>query len=225
MSLLMLFHVTAGGIAVLAGMTALFAPKGRGLHRQAGRLFVVAMLAMASAGAVIAWLKPMMISVLAGVFTVYLVLSSWLAIRRHRPGPAEWALLALTLAVSLAGVVFGLEAQRSASALKDGFPAEAYFFFGGMALLAAVLDGLLLARGGVEGRHRLARHLWRMGFALYIANGSLFTGPGVKLFPEAWRSSALLSVPEALVALILLFWLGRLLVQRFWPSIRRRPAS
>lgn len=226
MSWLMLLHVTSGGIAVLAGMTALFAPKGPGFHRRAGQVFVAAMLVMAAAGTVIAWLKPIMISVLAGVFTGYLVLSSWLTIRRrpHRPGPAEWGLALLAVGVCVGSLVFGLEARQSPSGLKQGFAAADYFFFAAAAGLAATLDGLMLLRRGVSGRHRLARHLWRMGFALFIANGSLFTGPGAKLFPQAWRDSALLSLPEALVALTLLFWLGRLLVQRFWrPGLTTSP--
>lgn len=227
MSPLMLLHVTSGTMAVLAGMTALFAPKGSGLHRLTGRVFVIAMLLMAGAGTVIAWQRSISITVLAGVFTGYLVLTSWLTIRsrEHRPGPVDIALLLPVLGVAVGGIVFGLEALRSASGLKGGYAAEAYFFFAGMALLAAALDGWMLVRGRIAGRHRLARHLWRMGFALYIANGSLFTGPGVKLFPEAWRGSALLSVPEALVALMMLFWLGRLLAQRFWPALRRQSAT
>lgn len=218
MSPLMLLHVTSGTMAVLAGMTALFAPKGSGLHRVTGRVFVIAMLLMAAAGTVIAWQRSISITVLAGVLTGYLVLTSWLTIRsrEHRPVPVDIALLLPVLGVAAGGIVFGLEALRSASGLKDGYAAEPYFFFAGMALLAAALDGWVLLRGGVAGRHRLARHLWRMGFALFIANGSLFTGPGVKLFPESLRGAALLSVPEALVALTLLFWLGRLLAQRFW---------
>lgn len=227
MSPLMLLHVTTGMLAVLAGMTALFSRKGPGLHRVAGRVFVVTMLLMAAAGTLIAWQRSISITVLAGVFTGYLVLTSWLAIRsrEHRPGPADIALLLPGLGVVAGGILFGLEALRSATGLKDGYAAEPYFFFAGMALLATALDGWMLVRGRIGGRHRLARHLWRMGFALYIASGSLFTGPGAKLFPESMRDSALLSVPEGLVALMLLFWLGRLLVQRFWPTLRRQPAS
>jgi hypothetical protein len=35
----------------------------------------------------------------------------------------------------------------------------------------------MLARGGVLGAKRIARHLWRMCFGLFIAAGSFFLGP------------------------------------------------
>jgi hypothetical protein len=35
----------------------------------------------------------------------------------------------------------------------------------------------MLLRGGVVGTQRVARHLWRMCFGLFIAAGSFFLGP------------------------------------------------
>ncbi len=213
MSPLMLVHVVAGTISVLAGATALFATKGSKTHRTAGNLFFTFMLLMAASGSIIAWQKPSMITFLAGVFTLYLVATSWVTIRRSAPNIGIFELIAplVAMAIGAAGIWFGLEALQSVPALKDGFSAEPYFFFGGLALFAAALDINLLFRRGVAGRHRIARHIWRMCFALYVATGSLFTGPGARAFPESIRDSFLLSVPENVVALLLVFWLARVL--------------
>ena len=43
-------------------------------------------------------------------------------------------------------------------------------------LLAAAGDVRMLMRGGVLGARRIARHLWRMCFGLFIAAGSFFLG-------------------------------------------------
>lgn len=223
MSLLMWFHVVTGSVAVTAGMLALFAPKGRVWHRRAGQVFVVSMLLMASAGALIAWFRPMMISVLAGVFTCYLVISAWRTLHQTRMGWADALQIGLALAVVAAGLRFGLEAQGSADGLKDGYAAADYFFFVGLAALASVLDLVMWVKGGVSGQHRLARHLWRMSFALFIAAGSLFTGPGAKLFPKDWQGSAWLSLPEVLVLLTMLFYLGHMVFKRL--LARRRLTS
>jgi hypothetical protein len=44
-------------------------------------------------------------------------------------------------------------------------------------LLAAAGDLRMLVRGGLFGAKRIARHLWRMCFGLFIASGSFFFGP------------------------------------------------
>jgi len=44
-------------------------------------------------------------------------------------------------------------------------------------LLAAAGDVRMLVRGRVLGAKRIARHLWRMCFGLFIAAGSFFLGP------------------------------------------------
>jgi uncharacterized membrane protein len=218
MSLMMIFHIVTGTLSVCAGAIALLSRKGSRLHRAAGNVFFVSMLMMAAAGATIAFLKPQMITFLAGVFTCYLVATAWVTIRRaeRKIGFFEFASPVIALAVGVAGVVFGLEAMNSASGLKDGFPAEPYFFFGGIALLAMALDINVLFRRGIAGRHRIARHIWRMSFALYIAMGSLFTGPGATAFPESIRGSALLSVPENVVALLMVIWLARVLFTKWY---------
>ena len=51
------------------------------------------------------------------------------------------------------------------------------FFLGSVMLLAAAGDIRMLVRGGVRGAKRIARHLWRMCFGLFIAAGSFFMGP------------------------------------------------
>ena len=222
MSALMLFHVVTGTVAVLAGAAALFARKGGRVHRAAGNLFFVTMLCMATAGATIAFRQPTMITVLAGVFTVYLVATAWAAVRRPAGtvGAFDYLALAVALTISAGGLVFGMQALDSAEGLKDGFSHEPYFFFAGLALIAAGLDVNQLVRRGLAGAHRIARHLWRMCLALYIAAGSLFTGPGAQAFPESLRGTAVLSVPENLVALLMLFYLARVLLGRRFKGTR-----
>jgi uncharacterized membrane protein len=217
MSPLMLIHVVTGTVSVLAGAIALFATKGSKIHRAAGNIFFAFMMVMATTGAIIALQKPSMITFLAGVFTLYLVATSWVTIRRTVPKIGIFDVVAplVALGIGAGGIWFGLEALQSVLKLKDGFPAEPYFFFGGLALVAAALDINLLIHRGVQGRHRIARHVWRMCFALYIATGSLFTGPGARAFPESIRDSVLLSVPENVVALLIVFWLARVLFTKF----------
>lgn len=221
---MLLIHIAAGLIAVLSGAAALGLRKGSPPHRVSGRVFVLAMIATGASGAYVAFFLPQMITFLAGLFTCYLVLSGWRAARAQGgAGPAEIIAILAALSIGTSGVFFGLEALGSEDGLKDGFSAGPYFFFGGLALLAAILDGSVLIRRGVTGAQRVARHLWRMCFALFIAAGSLFTGPGAEAFPEALQGSPLLSAPELIILGLMLFWLTRvLLAGRRW---RKAPAG
>ncbi len=225
----MIAHISAGAIAVLAGATALFARKGSRLHRIAGNAFFVSMLIASSVGAYAAFIKPEMITALAGVFTCYLVATAWMTVMRpeRRAGVVDGAGLIAALGVGAGGIFFGLEAQNSALGLKDGYSAEPYFFFGGLALLAALLDASVIVRRGIAGRQRIARHLWRMSFALYIAAGSLFTGPGSTAFPEGLKGSPILSAPETIVMALMAFWLARVLLTKWAdkPSQRSAPSA
>jgi len=116
-------------------------------------------------------------NVLFGVFTLYLVATAWLTVRRKEGdvGPLEWGLLVVGLAEGAGFFILGWETAHSATGSVDGYPA-AFFIFGSDALLCATGDVRMLVRRGISGAPRMARHLWRMCFALFIAVGSFFLG-------------------------------------------------
>lgn len=219
-------HIATGSIALAAGAVALYGVKGAKLHRKSGMLFVLAMLLMSATGAVMAALKPEAISVIAGALAFYLVATALLTVWRPAVG-AFWidlgAMLA-ALAIAIAGIYFGFEALNSSTGTKDGFPAPPYFIFGTVALLAALLDLRMLVARGIKGPHRLARHLWRMCFALFIAAASFFLGQA-QVFPESIRNPALLAVPVFLVLLLMLYWLGRILLPARYRRAKQAPAG
>ncbi len=220
MSLIMVLHIIMGTIAVLAGAVALIARKGSRAHRSAGKIFFTTMAIMAAAGIYLALIVPMAISVLVGIFTIYLVVTSWMAAREQGETIVllHYIALAIALGVAAGGLFYGLEAQNSPDGLKDGLPAFPHYFFGGLALLAACGDAVMIARRGIAGKQRIARHLWRMCFAYFIAAGSLFTGPGATAFPEAIRDTGLLSAPEPIILAIMLYWIVRVLATRLYES-------
>jgi hypothetical protein len=80
----------------------------------------------------------------------------------------------IPLAIGILGWVNGVEALRSETGSKFGVPAGMHLFMGSVCLLAAAGDVRILVRGGVFGVQRIARHLWRMCFGLFIAAGSFF---------------------------------------------------
>lgn len=208
---LVFVHIWAALAGILFGSAALFVRKGSRLHRMAGNVFFVSMLTMSSIAVYMAaFVRPEMINVLAGALTFYLVATAWATVKRSQgqSGLFEIGAMLAGAAIGIGGLIFGLEALNSARGLKDGFPAAAYFGFGSVALLFAGSDIRMLARGGVSGVQRIARHLWRMSFALLIATASLFLGQQ-KMFPEALRGTKILFVPVIIVVAAMLYWLIR----------------
>ena len=214
-------HIAAGSLGLLAGAAAAILRKGTRRHAVAGNFFFGSMLGLTSSAVYIALTSPdgAVINILMGLLTAYLVTTSWWTARRRgvETGLFDRIALLAALAVSSGLFYYGLAAASSASGRKDGIPATVYLVFGSVALLADGLDLRMIANGGVSGARRLARHLWRMCVALFIAVMSFFQGQP-QVFPEALRNSGLLIVPGLLVVLLLIVWLVRL---RFSKAVRR----
>ena len=218
-------HVVAGSVALLAGTVALIARKGAWTHRKAGLAFVITMLLMSASGGLIALAMNKTLSMVAAVLTFYLVLTAWLTVHRPTRGGRllDWSAMSGALLLGTWAVLLGYQALQSTNGTIDGQPAQVAVVFGFIALLAASLDGRMLAAGGAAGRHRLLRHLWRMCLALLIAMASFFLGQA-QVFPEAMQSLALLSLPVLGVLLLMIFWIGRVLLSRRYRSLKPKSA-
>lgn len=211
-----LIHIVAGLLALAAGAVALYASKGSPLHRHSGAVFVAAMLLMTtSAGVMALFYSPNRVNVVAATLTFYLVVTGLLTVRRT---VAEMrlvtaALMLIAVTISMRAFDLGFDALASPSGLVDHVPAPPLFLFAIAGLLGAGLDARLLWAGQISGGHRLARHLWRMTFAMWIATTSFFLGQAT-FFPEPMRKTALLAIPVLLVTFLLFWWLVRVLWKR-----------
>ena len=213
-------HVGGGMTALVSGATAAFAPKGRRLHALAGRLFVAAMLVMAGVGAIVAPLLPQRMNIAAGVFTIYLVLSAWSAARR-KPGDAgrvEVATLLIGIAAFAICAWLIWVGSQSAEGVVDGQDYHPLIVFAALAALGVFLDVRMLRRGGITGVSRIARHLWRMCLALFIASASFFLGQP-QLFPTWLSSSNALFIPALVPLVLLIVWMLRLRIGRRWRTV------
>lgn len=218
------FHVAAGTIALVAGAGALLFRKGSQPHRAAGILFVISMLGMAASGAVLALLTREWISVLGGITTTYFVVTAWWTLRRAGRGKGrfEAAMLALAVAGGLGYVAVELEAARS-GIRPAGVPAGVGYVFGAIVFLAALGDARMLRRGSISRNQRIARHLWRMCYALLIASISFFLGQ-MQVFPAFVRDSGILFVLAFLPLAAMAFWVPRTLWRKRSSGVGSQPA-
>jgi hypothetical protein len=219
-------HIAGGTVGILAGAAALTVRKGRGLHVLAGNTFFVAMIVMAGIGAFVAPLlssaqgDPKWGDSIIAFFTCYLVATGWATVRRKAGTIGRFERVAFAFAALLAGVAifFGAVAAGDPDGLVGGSPAQSYFVFGGIIALAAALDLKTILNGGVSGVPRIARHLWRMCLALFVATASLFFGQQDEL-PQVMRDLPLLLLILGFAPFaLMLFWLVRI---RFAKAIAR----
>jgi hypothetical protein len=220
---ILLVHIAGGTVGLLAGTAAIIFRKGSARHALAGRIFVVAMLIMGSLAAYLAIVRHQPGNFGGGVFTFYLILTAWLTARRRDGETArfDWLLLVIPLALGTLTWVNGIAIVRSGVDPPDGVPAGMNFFMGSIMLLAAAGDVRMLVGGGIAGAKRIARHLWRMCFGLFIAAGSFFMGPSNRPFrllstvglgqhlPMALFSTGVYLVLTIAPLILLVYWLVR----------------
>lgn len=83
-------HVASGVLALLAGLGAIVSrPKGGGLHRKAGRVYVYAMAAALAAAIPLALVRESLFLLLLVVFVGYAVFTGYRVLSRKRPSPGE----------------------------------------------------------------------------------------------------------------------------------------
>lgn len=214
-------HIAAGLVALAAGFIALHARKGGPVHVATGRAFAVAMLVMTlSAGLIAILLQPNPGNTVAAGMTLYLVSTAWLAVRRapDRARLLHIALMTFAFGIGLYDIALLRVAWQTPGRVVDGIPAVALIMFGVVILIAVIGDLRLLRRGQPVGPARILRHLWRMGFALWIAALSFFLGQADE-FPAAVRQSGVLFLPPLVVTASLMFWVLR----QGWAVLRARP--
>lgn len=208
-------HIVAGGLGLIVGYLALYSPKGGGLHRKSGMMFVSAMLTTAVCGMVIAAARGVApaINIPAGLLTAYLVITALTTVRSPA-AQSRWLGLAamVAMAVGLTSLTFGVQAVANGGT-RNGMPAFPFFMFGVVGTLASAGDVRVMRSGALRGAPRLARHLWRMCFALFIAALSFFIGQA-DVFPKALRIRPLLAFPVLLVLVTMLYWLWRVRIRR-----------
>lgn len=202
-------------MAVIHVITGLFAMKGASWHRRSGMVLVWMMQVICAGGGAMAalWPTASAINLLADLLTAYLVVSGYLTVLPPVRGGRSWYLGRLLLATGLAVTCLGLgfSAAMNANGRLQGFSPLPYFLFCTTGTFAAIGDLRMLLAGMLQGVGRIARHLWRMCFAMLVATMSLFLGQ-TDDFPEALRILPLLAAPVVLLSL--LYWLWRVRVRR-----------
>jgi hypothetical protein len=208
--LMLLTHVLGGTTAVVSGFAALLVAKGGRAHRRTGMVFVVAMAIMGSFATVVATYEGKVGSIVAGIFSVYFILTGLTTVRPIGMfGRREHiALMLVPLAMGALLFTYGFIALGLPGASLNGVPAAMMLFLASVNVLAAIGDWRMIWGGGVGGARKVARHLWRMCFGMFIATGSFFIGQ-MQVFPKPLRILPLMLALGVAPLGVLLYWMWR----------------
>lgn len=210
----LIVHVTGGLVAILGGFGALALRKGSPGHRGAGLIFFWGMLIMAAGAAYVGYARSELNDVVTAVTIAYFVGTARWAIQgaSARTRFLEVAALGAALVIVAANLLFARQAASGDGTLY-GLPAMLYWISAAIVALAALLDLNFVLRGALPAKHRLIRHLWRMGFALWVAVASFFWGQ-MQVFPVPVRNFYLLTIPVLVVIVAIAYWLIRMSLMR-----------
>jgi uncharacterized membrane protein len=210
-------HIASGTVGLLSGGIAISLRKGSRRHRWAGYVFVVSMLSLGVTAAYMAALKSQVGNLFGGIFTVYLVSTAWFTMRPSTRTVRTFSFVALFTVIALGALDFitGILALYRPIGTKSG-PNAAYFILAMLMWLAAWGD-IRMLRGGLSGKQRLVRHLWRMCFGWFVASGSIFIARP-HLFPMVLRKTYVIMFLGFLPLLSMILWVIRVASSRTYRS-------
>jgi uncharacterized membrane protein len=221
------FHIGVGTLALVSGSVAAFARKGARLHRAAGTVFFASMVVMAVFAIWLAIAVPgQIVNVFIATFTLYLVGTAWLTVRRKEGTIGLSEKFAVAVAIILCAPFAILSFQlatgmtplfRSAVPFKGPVLIAIYGFTSVLAI-AAISDARVVLAGGITGAPRIARHLWRMCLGLTLAAGSAFTNGLARFLPGPYHVPLAFFLPQFVPLALLVFWMIRV---RFTDWYRR----
>lgn len=228
--MLLTVHIVAGCLAIILGGIALSTRKGGLLHRRSGLLFVYSTVVMASTAAVLGIREGAAAgNVVGGLLTVYFVGTALTAVRPATQWTRYIDAVALVMVVGLTifTITSGFDAFNRPGTNPAGVPWRAIgvmsFIIGAAMILAAVGDLRVMRHGLLRGGPRLARHLWRMCFALLIAAGSFFSirERVEELLPALFATAPMRALPILLVLGAMLYWLWKVRGGHSPPTLQR----
>jgi len=212
--LLLPIHIAAAALGLVSGAVALSVAKGGTIHRNSGTVFAFSMIAMCASALVAAVAKGQATNVIAASMTAYLVLTGVTTVRSRSAASRrrDIGLMLVALALGLTAIAAGLAALVSPDGKVFGFPPFPFFLFGVLGLSGCAGDLRMIRSGSLRGGPRLARHLWRMCMALFIAAASFFSirARVAAIFPAPFVSPAARVLPVLLVLAAMFYWLWRL---------------
>ena len=195
--ILLVIHIIAGSIGLLAGTINIIRPKGDKPHRLVGKYFFYGMIINAVAGFIISVLHPNVFLLMIAVFSFYMTATGqrFLSLRRidkgQEPKRLDWMLTLLMILFAIGFILYGFYLLAN-----DRYFGIVLLVFGAISLLMAKKD-IAIYNGKIAFRNYwLLLHIQRMTGA-YIAAFTAFLVVNNTHLPAiiAWLGPTIIFTP------------------------------
>jgi hypothetical protein len=202
LSLTLLVHIAAGGIALLVGLAAILSEKGGTRHIRAGRTYALSMAVVVVTAMPLALVDGDYFLFTIAVFSGYLVAAGYRALARKRPepgvaAPIDWALHLTMVLFGVGMLALGGYELRSGNGLGT-----VLLVFGAIGLALAAQALWRIYRPPTDRMAWLYRHITLMGGG-YIATVTAAVTVNLTMLPPLarWLGPTAVGVPAILLAI------------------------
>ena len=196
------FHIIAGSFLLLFGIGALCFSKGQSKHRMAGNLFFVSLLAMVLS------VPNLLEDPVMAILSAYYGTTAWAIVLRKEKSTGFFEIVAMIAIAIISVILFNVVLTSTSLSPTFKFILSAWAV---VAALSALLDLNMILRGGLSGKHRIARHAWRTCCALLGAVMS-FSANTYEYWPDFVNNNILIYMTIG----VLVFWVFRILLTKWF---------
>lgn len=177
-------HATAGGLALISGLLAIYFKKGKKKHIISGRIYFWSMLVVIVSGLLVGWYRNNLFLQAIAVFSFYLAFTGKRLLRyksKVNPQFIDWLANAVAIGVAIAMLYFSIRIM-----LMAGFagPAPMLLVFGSILLAMSSSDLIKMISKKWVRNAWLFDHIGRMSGS-FIATVTAFLVVNIQLDP-AW---------------------------------------
>jgi uncharacterized membrane protein len=204
--LFLILHIVGGSIGLLTGMMNILRKKGDKNHKFVGKIFLNSMLVAGVSSLILASIHPNSFLFMVGIFTLYMVGSGQLYLKRQdklSPKYLEWT---LTILMLLAGILF--VGMGVLALIKSNLFGLVFITFGCLGLVFVRQDFMNHKGQSDIKNYWLVAHLQRMTGG-FIASLTAFLVVNAKYFPEQIPSFLFWLLPTLIFTPLIIKWVRK----------------
>ena len=193
-------HIAGGTTALLAGIVAMIAPKGKHIHKLSGNTYYWAMAAVCASALVLSVLHPKQFLFYVAIFSFYLTFTGRRMTKRKKPSdlPTIQDWIAASLGVFAGVALFVRGGMALSESVQFGWVSVV---FGGLCLFFSLSDIRSFRQPSGEKMQWFFTHLARM-LGAYVATFTAFCVVNLKFLPTL----AVWLVPTVMGTLAIGIW-------------------
>ncbi|MGB0424756.1 MAG: DUF2306 domain-containing protein [Flavobacteriales bacterium] len=199
----LIIHIVCGSVGLLTGVLNVLRKKGDKYHKYVGKAFLISMLSAGISSLVLASIHQNHFLFMVGVFTLYMVSSGQLYLRRYNESSSKFLEWAITMSMLLAGILFVV--LGILALIKSNFFGLVLLTFGCLGLVFVRQDFKNYKDKAKVNTYWLVAHLQRMTGG-FIAALTAFLVVNESYFPDQIPSVFYWLLPTVVLTPLIVKW-------------------